>query len=61
MQPKDLQTHIIAPICFCFCMFTGAGDENPYSLHTDNYNDLFGPNYMKELSDWSTYQQTLMP
>ncbi|KAG8001443.1 Interferon regulatory factor 2 [Nibea albiflora] len=39
----------------------GAGDDNPYSLHTDNYNDLFGPNYVKELSDWSAHQQTLMP
>lgn len=38
-----------------------AGDDNLYSLHTDNYNDLFGPNYVKELSDWSTHQQTLMP
>ncbi|XP_059211824.1 interferon regulatory factor 1a [Centropristis striata] len=38
-----------------------AGDENMYSLHTDNYSDLLGPNYIKELSDWSTHQQTLMP
>ncbi|XP_041649116.1 interferon regulatory factor 1a [Cheilinus undulatus] len=38
----------------------GAGDEYLYSLHTDSYNDLFGPNYIKELSDWSTHQQTLM-
>ncbi|XP_031170336.1 interferon regulatory factor 1-like isoform X1 [Sander lucioperca] len=38
-----------------------AGDDNPYSLHTENYSDLFGPNYIKELSDWSTHQQTLMP
>lgn len=40
---------------------SGAGDDNPYSLHTENYSDLFGPNYIKELSDWSTHQQTLMP
>lgn len=38
-----------------------AGDDSPYSLHTDNYSDLFGPNYIRELSDWSTPQQTLMP
>ncbi|XP_032377768.1 interferon regulatory factor 2 isoform X2 [Etheostoma spectabile] len=38
-----------------------AGDDNQYSLHTENYSDLFGPNYIKELSDWSTHQQTLMP
>ncbi|XP_042272101.1 interferon regulatory factor 2-like [Thunnus maccoyii] len=37
------------------------GDDNLYSLHADNYTDLFGPNYIKELSDWSTHQQTLMP
>nr|WBA88922.1 interferon regulatory factor 11 [Epinephelus akaara] len=36
-------------------------DDNPYSLHSENYSDLFGPNYIKELSDWSTHQQTLMP
>ncbi|XP_022064862.1 interferon regulatory factor 1a [Acanthochromis polyacanthus] len=38
-----------------------AGDDNPYSLHTDSYSDLFGPNYVKELSDWSAHQQTLLP
>ncbi|KAK2920374.1 interferon regulatory factor 1a [Channa argus] len=37
-----------------------AGDDNQYSLHTDNYSDLFGPNYIKELCDWSTHQQTVM-
>uniref|UniRef100_A0A3B3YD45 IRF tryptophan pentad repeat domain-containing protein n=1 Tax=Poecilia mexicana TaxID=48701 RepID=A0A3B3YD45_9TELE len=37
-----------------------AGEENPYPLQTENYGDLFGPNYVKELSDWSTHQQTLM-
>ncbi|XP_038158173.1 interferon regulatory factor 5-like [Cyprinodon tularosa] len=37
-----------------------AGEENPYPLQTENYGDLFGPNYIKELSDWSTQQQTLM-
>lgn len=40
--------------------FSGAGEENPYPLQTENYGDLFGPNYIKELSDWSTQQQTLM-
>ncbi|KAM3625336.1 uncharacterized protein V6R79_010506 [Siganus canaliculatus] len=40
-----------------------AAGDNPYSLHMDNYySDLFGPSYIKELSDWSiTHQQTLMP
>ncbi|XP_074523153.1 uncharacterized protein LOC141788194 [Halichoeres trimaculatus] len=38
----------------------GAGDDYTYSLHAENYGDLFGPNYIKELSDWSTHQQTLM-
>lgn len=38
----------------------GAGDDYTYSLHAENYSDLFGPNYIKELSDWSTHQQTLM-
>uniref|UniRef100_A0A3Q3EHA7 IRF tryptophan pentad repeat domain-containing protein n=1 Tax=Labrus bergylta TaxID=56723 RepID=A0A3Q3EHA7_9LABR len=38
----------------------GAGDEYAYSLHTNTYGDLFGPNYIKELSDWSIHQQTLM-
>lgn len=37
-----------------------AGEENPCPLQTENYGDLFGPNYIKELSDWSTHQQTLM-
>ncbi|CAI5645867.1 unnamed protein product [Oreochromis niloticus] len=37
------------------------GDDNPYPLHTENCSDLFGPNYIKELSDWSTHQQPLMP
>ncbi|XP_010794711.1 interferon regulatory factor 1-like [Notothenia coriiceps] len=37
-----------------------AGDDDPYSLHTENYSELFGPNHIKELSDWSTHQQTLM-
>ncbi|KAF3832448.1 hypothetical protein F7725_026113 [Dissostichus mawsoni] len=35
-------------------------DDDPYSLHTENYSELFGPNHIKELSDWSTHQQTLM-
>ncbi|XP_068171914.1 interferon regulatory factor 1-like [Antennarius striatus] len=35
-----------------------AGDGNSY---IDNYNDLFGPNCIKELSDWSNTPQTLMP
>ncbi|XP_039866572.1 interferon regulatory factor 1a [Simochromis diagramma] len=37
------------------------GDDNSYPLHTENCSDLFGPNYIKELSDWSTHQQPLMP
>ncbi|XP_069549881.1 interferon regulatory factor 1-like [Brachyistius frenatus] len=37
------------------------GDDSPYPLHTENYSDLLGPNYVKELTDWSTHQQTLMP
>ncbi|XP_060924818.1 interferon regulatory factor 1-like [Limanda limanda] len=37
-----------------------AGDDNSYSLHQENHTDLFGPNYLKELSDWSTNQQNLM-
>ncbi|XP_042364528.1 interferon regulatory factor 1-like [Plectropomus leopardus] len=36
-------------------------DDNLCSPYTENYTDLFGPNYIKELSDWSTHQQTLMP
>ncbi|RVE74711.1 hypothetical protein OJAV_G00024670 [Oryzias javanicus] len=30
-------------------------DENPYPQYMENCSDLFGPNYMKELSDWSTH------
>uniref|UniRef100_A0A3P8VTJ4 Interferon regulatory factor 1-like n=1 Tax=Cynoglossus semilaevis TaxID=244447 RepID=A0A3P8VTJ4_CYNSE len=37
-----------------------AGEENSYCLPPDNSTDLFGSNYLKELSDWSTNQQTLM-
>ncbi|XP_035484260.1 interferon regulatory factor 1a [Scophthalmus maximus] len=37
-----------------------AGDDNSYSLHPENYSDLLGPNSFKELSDWSSNQQTLM-
>ncbi|XP_028257958.1 interferon regulatory factor 1-like [Parambassis ranga] len=37
------------------------GDDNPYTLHTENYSDLFGLNYFKELSEWPTHQQTLLP
>ncbi|XP_061566861.1 interferon regulatory factor 1-like [Cololabis saira] len=36
------------------------GDENPHLLQTDSYSDLFGPNYIRELSDWSTHHQALM-
>lgn len=38
-----------------------SGDENPFLLHTENYSDISGPNYIKELTDWTTHQQTLMP
>ncbi|TWW67399.1 Interferon regulatory factor 2 [Takifugu flavidus] len=38
-----------------------AAEDNPYCLHTDHNSDLFGPNYLRELSDWSTHQQTLIP
>ncbi|XP_070690506.1 interferon regulatory factor 1a isoform X2 [Pempheris klunzingeri] len=37
-----------------------ASDDNMYSAHTENYGDLFGPNYIKELSDWSIHQQALI-
>ncbi|KAM4592976.1 interferon regulatory factor 2-like isoform 1-T1 [Odontesthes bonariensis] len=37
-----------------------AGDENPYLLHADNHSDIFGHNYIKEHSDWTTHQQTLI-
>ncbi|KAM9410454.1 interferon regulatory factor 1-like [Pholidichthys leucotaenia] len=38
-----------------------AADDNLYAQPTDSYSDLFGPNYIKELSDWSKPQQTVMP
>ncbi|XP_029001259.1 interferon regulatory factor 1-like isoform X2 [Betta splendens] len=37
-----------------------AADENPYALHADNYCDLFGSGYAKDLCDWSAHQQTLL-
>lgn len=37
----------------------GAVDEN--SLRTDSYSDPFGPTYTKDLTDWATHQQPLMP
>nr|XP_015799119.2 interferon regulatory factor 1a isoform X1 [Nothobranchius furzeri] len=37
-----------------------AVDENLYPPHAEGYSELFGPNYLKELSDWSTHQQMLM-
>ncbi|KAM4596075.1 interferon regulatory factor 1-like isoform 2-T2 [Fundulus diaphanus] len=37
-----------------------AGEENPYPPQTEVYGDPLGPNYIKELSDWSSHQQTLM-
>ncbi|KAM9765804.1 interferon regulatory factor 1-like [Menidia menidia] len=36
------------------------GDDNPYLPHNENHSDVFGPNYIRELSEWSTHQQTLM-
>lgn len=36
-----------------------AGEDNPYSVQAESYNDLF-PNYIKELTDWSSYHQTVM-
>ncbi|XP_075906649.1 uncharacterized protein LOC142904431 [Nelusetta ayraudi] len=36
-----------------------AAEDNQYFLHADS--DLFGPSWIKELSEWSTHQQTLMP
>lgn len=53
-----LSLHVCLNVILCS---SDAGDDNPYSLHAENYNDLLGPNYIKELSDWSTHQQTLMP
>ncbi|CAG5853585.1 unnamed protein product [Menidia menidia] len=38
----------------------GTGDDNPYLPHNENHSDVFGPNYIRELSEWSTHQQTLM-
>lgn len=40
---------------------TGTGDDTAYSLYTANYSDPLGQSYIKELSDWSIHQQTLMP
>ncbi|XP_071377684.1 interferon regulatory factor 1a [Centroberyx affinis] len=42
------------------------GEDYLYTLHTESYahwtdSDLLGQNYIKELSDWSTLQQTLTP
>ncbi|XP_068597951.1 interferon regulatory factor 1-like isoform X2 [Brachionichthys hirsutus] len=44
-----------------FDQWHSAGDGNSYSLHIDHYADLPGPNCIKELSDWSDAQQSLMP
>lgn len=54
LEQRGWRTHTLWDQWHC------AGDDNPYPLHTDNYTDLFGPNYIKELSDWSTHQQILM-
>lgn len=48
-----------APVFFCvpsashvaFCS-SGAGEDNLTSQHTETGGDPFGPNYIKELSDW---------
>lgn len=53
---------VVMTVCLCAVLcFSGPGDDNSYPLHTENCSDLFGPNYIKELSDWSTHQQPLMP
>uniref|UniRef100_H2M873 IRF tryptophan pentad repeat domain-containing protein n=1 Tax=Oryzias latipes TaxID=8090 RepID=H2M873_ORYLA len=35
-------------------------EENPYPHYMENCSDLLGPNYMKELSDWSAHNLTPM-
>ncbi|KAM9860573.1 interferon regulatory factor 1-like [Aulostomus maculatus] len=52
---RGWRTHTLWDHCHC------PADDNSYYLHTDNYSELFGSNYIKEVSDWSSYQQTLMP
>uniref|UniRef100_A0A3Q3NCZ7 Interferon regulatory factor 1-like n=1 Tax=Mastacembelus armatus TaxID=205130 RepID=A0A3Q3NCZ7_9TELE len=49
-EQRGWRTHTLLDYWHC------AGDDTRYSLHTQNC-DLFGPNYIKELSDWSTHQQ----
>lgn len=48
-------------VCLISLFSSGAGEDNHYSLHTDHTGDLFGPNYLREVSDWSAHQHTLMP
>lgn len=42
-------------------MPVGAADENPYPPLADNYGDLFGSSYVRDLCDWSAHQHALLP
>ncbi|MED6292606.1 hypothetical protein CHARACLAT_002086 [Characodon lateralis] len=53
-EQRGWRTHALWDLPQC------AGEENPYPLQTENCSDMFGPNYIKDLTDWSTHQQTLM-
>ncbi|XP_017274177.1 interferon regulatory factor 2-like isoform X1 [Kryptolebias marmoratus] len=54
-EQRGWRTHTVWDPSHC------AVDENQYSLHTESYGELFGPNCIKDLSDWSTHQQPLIP
>ncbi|XP_058485962.1 interferon regulatory factor 1a [Solea solea] len=54
-EQKKWRTHTLWDHWHC------AGDDNLYSLHPENYGELLGSNCFKDLSDWSSNQQTLMP